>query len=49
MIQAFQGKSVCDNPKLELMGRKIMDKRGGLPLTIKSLGHLLRNFFFPEH
>ncbi|AES69095.1 NB-ARC domain disease resistance protein, putative [Medicago truncatula] len=42
---AFQGMRVCDYPKLETIGMKIVDKCGGLPLAIKSLGQLLRKKF----
>ncbi|RHN65945.1 putative P-loop containing nucleoside triphosphate hydrolase, leucine-rich repeat domain, L [Medicago truncatula] len=45
VTHAFQGKSVCDYPKLESIGRKIMDKCEGLPLAIISLGQLLRKKF----
>jgi len=38
VTHAFHGKSVCDYPNLESIGRKIVDKCGGLPLAIKSMG-----------
>ncbi|RHN65950.1 putative P-loop containing nucleoside triphosphate hydrolase, leucine-rich repeat domain, L [Medicago truncatula] len=41
VTHAFQGKSVCEYPNLETIGRKIVDKCGGLPLAIKSLAQLL--------
>ncbi|RHN65936.1 putative P-loop containing nucleoside triphosphate hydrolase, leucine-rich repeat domain, L [Medicago truncatula] len=48
VTHAFQGKSVCEYPNLETIGKKIVDKCGGLPLAIKSLAQLLRRKF-SEH
>ncbi|XP_045819825.1 putative disease resistance RPP13-like protein 1 isoform X2 [Trifolium pratense] len=45
---AFHGKDVREYPNLEYISKKIVDKCGGLPLTIKTLGQLLRRKF-SEH
>ena len=45
VTHAFQGKSVCEYPNLESIGKKILDKCGGLPLAVKSMGQLLRRNF----
>ncbi|KAK2386104.1 putative disease resistance RPP13 protein [Trifolium repens] len=45
---AFHGKNVREYPNLELIGKKIVDKCGGLPLAVKTLGQLLRRKF-SEH
>ncbi|XP_039687588.1 putative disease resistance RPP13-like protein 1 isoform X2 [Medicago truncatula] len=42
---AFQGKNVFEYPNLELIGKKIVAKCGGLPLTLKTLGILFQRKF----
>ncbi|CAJ2638910.1 unnamed protein product [Trifolium pratense] len=49
VTHAFDGKKLDDYPHLlESIGKKIVDKCGGLPLAIKTLGQLLRRKF-SEH
>ncbi|CAJ2638912.1 unnamed protein product [Trifolium pratense] len=48
VTHAFHGKNVREYPNLESIGKKIVDKCGGLPLAIKTLGQLLRRKF-SEH
>ncbi|XP_045819769.1 putative disease resistance RPP13-like protein 1 [Trifolium pratense] len=46
---AFHGRNKCENPELESIGKKIVNKCGGLPLAVKTLGQLLRRkFSVPE-
>jgi hypothetical protein len=45
VIHAFDGKNVDEYQHLEPIGMKIVDKCGGLPLGVKTLGQLLRRKF----
>ncbi|CAJ2638987.1 unnamed protein product [Trifolium pratense] len=46
---AFHGRNKCENLELESIGKKIVNKCGGLPLAVKTLGQLLRRkFSVPE-
>ncbi|KAK2440078.1 putative disease resistance RPP13 protein [Trifolium repens] len=42
VTHAFDGKNVDEYQHLEPIGRKIVDKCGGLPLGVKTLGQLLK-------
>ncbi|RHN66005.1 putative P-loop containing nucleoside triphosphate hydrolase, leucine-rich repeat domain, L [Medicago truncatula] len=42
---AFHGSNVSEYPKLESIGKNIVDKCGGLPLAVKTMGNLLRKKF----
>ncbi|KAK2386186.1 putative disease resistance RPP13 protein [Trifolium repens] len=39
---AFRGRNVVEYPILELIGKKIIEKCGGLPLALKTLGIILQ-------
>ncbi|KAK2414915.1 putative disease resistance RPP13 protein [Trifolium repens] len=45
VIHAFDGKNLDEYPHLERIGMNIVDKCGGLPLGVKTLGQLLRRKF----
>jgi len=42
---AFRGKNVFEYPNLELIGKRIVEKCGGLPLALKRLGTILGTKF----
>jgi len=42
---AFRGRNVFEYPNLELIGKKIVEKCGGLPLALKILGIFLQTEF----
>jgi seryl-tRNA synthetase len=42
---AFHGRNASEYPNLEAVGKKIVDKCGGLSLAVKTLGNLLRRKF----
>ncbi|MCI23320.1 CC-NBS-LRR resistance protein, partial [Trifolium medium] len=42
---AFQGKNEFEYPELQSIGKKILEKCGGLPLAVKTLGNLLQRKF----
>ncbi|CAJ2638907.1 unnamed protein product [Trifolium pratense] len=42
VTHAFGGKNLDEYPHLEQIGMKIVDKCGGLPLAVKTLGQLLQ-------
>ncbi|KAK2386093.1 putative disease resistance RPP13 protein [Trifolium repens] len=48
VTHAFDGENLDEYPHLERIGMKIVDKCGGLPLGVKTLGQLLRKKF-SEH
>ncbi|KAK2386095.1 putative disease resistance protein [Trifolium repens] len=45
VTHAFDGKNLDEYPHLKQIGLKIVDKCGGLPLGVKTLGQLLRRKF----
>ncbi|XP_039688343.1 putative disease resistance protein RGA3 isoform X1 [Medicago truncatula] len=42
---AFHDRNASQHPNLEIIGKKIVDKCGGLPLTVTEMGNLLRRRF----
>ncbi|XP_045819773.1 putative disease resistance protein At3g14460 [Trifolium pratense] len=42
---AFRGRNVFEYPNLESTGKKVVDKCGGSPLAVKTLGNLLQRKF----
>jgi len=42
---AFRGRNVFEYPNLELFGKKIVEKCGGLPVVLKTLGIFLQTDF----